>query len=62
MAPKSSEEMRKQNSGPIVGIAIGIIVVSILLWSFKWWIIWSVLKMVGVNPPEWLKTNISIRD
>jgi hypothetical protein len=62
MAQKSSSEMRKQNSGPVVGIAIGIIVVSIIFWFFKWWIIWSVLRMFGINPPEWLKTNMEIRN
>jgi hypothetical protein len=62
MAQKSSSEMRKQNSGPVVGIAIGIIVVAIIFWFFKWWIIWSALRLFGINPPEWLKTNMEIRN
>lgn len=62
MAQKTSAEMRKQNSGPVVFIAIGVIIASILLWVFKWWIIWSVLRMFGINPPEWVKTNMEIRN
>jgi hypothetical protein len=62
MAQRTSSEVRKQNSGAPVIIAVVVIVLAIAAWFLKWYIIWGVLRMFGVNPPQWVKDNIEIRN
>jgi len=58
----TSEQLRKQNSGTPVIIAVVIIIAALAIWSIKWWLIWKFLKLIGVNPPAWMKFHIEINN
>ena len=60
--PKSSAELRKQNSGSVVWISLLIIIVSVVVILIVWEIFWYVLSKYGINPPESVKFWIMMRN